>query len=48
MKFLSKGRLAVAIIVLVLVIDQIIKIKVKTSMCLHEMIHVTDWFSVNL
>ena len=46
MKFLSKGRLAVAIIVLVLVIDQIIKIKVKTSMCLHEMIHVTDWFYI--
>ena len=30
-----------------LVIDQIIKIQVKTSMCLHESIRVTDWFYIS-
>ena len=30
----------------VLLIDQIIKIWVKTSMTLHESIHVTDWFYI--
>lgn len=32
------------ITVLMLLIDQIIKISVKTSMRLHESIHITDWF----
>ena len=31
-------------ILVLLFIDQAIKIWVKTNMCLHESIHVTDWF----
>ena len=34
------------IIVAILLIDQAIKIWVKTSMTLHESIHVTDWFYI--
>lgn len=43
---LSKGWLATAIIVAVLIIDQAVKIWVKTHMYLGESIHVTDWFQV--
>lgn len=43
---MTKGRLAVLIIIAILVIDQIIKIWVKTSMTLHESIHITDWFYI--
>ena len=43
---LTKGRLAILIVVLVLVIDQIIKVLVKTSMFWHESIRVTDWFYI--
>jgi len=43
-KKLTKGQLSLSIIVSVLVIDQIIKIWVKTNMYWHESIHVTDWF----
>lgn len=42
--FLTQGRLAALIVFVVLVIDQAIKICVKTGMYLHESIHVTDWF----
>ena len=43
----SKKWLAVGLTVIVLlVIDQAIKIEVKTSMCLHESIRVTDWFYI--
>lgn len=45
-KYLSQGPLAALIVVAVLVIDQIIKISVKTSMYLHESIRVTDWFYI--
>ena len=45
-RLMTKGRLAVFIIVAILVIDQIIKIWVKTSMTLHESIHITDWFYI--
>ena len=45
-KFLTQGRLAAFIVVAVLVIDQLIKIAVKTSMFLHEHIRVTDWFYI--
>lgn len=34
------------IIVAILLIDQAIKICVKTSMTLHESIHITDWFYI--
>ncbi len=44
--FLSKGRLAVIVIAAILLIDQAIKIWVKTHMALHESIHVTDWFYI--
>lgn len=45
-EFLTDGRLAWIIIVAILLIDQIIKIEVKTSMCLGESIHITDWFYI--
>ena len=35
------------IIVAILLIDQAIKIWVKTSMTLHESIHITDWFYIS-
>lgn len=46
---LSYARIlsACALIVLILIIDQIIKIEVKTGMCLYESIRVTDWFYIN-
>ena len=43
---LTKGRMAILVVFAVLLIDQIIKIWVKTSMTLHESIHVTDWFYI--
>ncbi|WP_300726719.1 lipoprotein signal peptidase [uncultured Bacteroides sp.] len=45
-KFLTQGRLAALIVFAVLVIDQLIKIGVKTTMYLHESIHITDWFYI--
>ena len=38
--------MAVLVILAILLIDQAIKIWVKTSMTLHENIHVTDWFYI--
>ena len=43
---ITKGRLAALITVAILLVDQIIKIWVKTSMTLHESIHITDWFYI--
>lgn len=43
---LTKGRLSVLIVLGVLIIDQLIKIWVKTSMYWHESIRVTDWFYI--
>ena len=43
---LTKGRMAILVVIAVLLIDQMIKIWVKTSMTLHESIHVTDWFYI--
>ena len=45
-KICTNGRLATLIIVAILLIDQAIKIWVKTSMTLHESIHITDWFYI--
>ena len=45
-KLFTQGRLAFLIVAVILVIDQIIKIVVKTNMALHENIHVTDWFYI--
>lgn len=36
-----------ALTVVLLVIDQWIKVSVKTGMCLHESIRVTDWFYIS-
>lgn len=41
-----QGRLALIIILSVLVIDQIIKIVVKTGMSLGESIEITSWFKI--
>jgi len=43
---MTKGRLAALIVGAILLIDQAIKIWVKTSMTLHESIHVFDWFYI--
>ena len=43
---ITNGRLATLIVVAILLIDQAIKIWVKTSMTLHESIHVFDWFYI--
>ena len=45
-RLLTKGRVAVLVILAILLIDQTIKIWVKTSMTLHESIHITDWFYI--
>ena len=45
-KFLTKGQLSALILFAVLIIDQIIKIWVKTSMYWHESIKITDWFYI--
>lgn len=42
----KKGVLAIAVIFLVLFIDQVSKIWVKTHMALYDMIHITDWFKI--
>lgn len=43
---LTNGRMAIFIIIAILLIDQIIKIWVKTHMTLHESIMITDWFRI--
>ena len=45
-KICSKGGLAVGLVIAILIIDQLIKIWVKTSMHLHDSIHITDWFYI--
>lgn len=42
-----KGLTIGLIVLLLLVIDQVIKIEVKTGMYLHESIRVTDWFYIS-
>ena len=41
-----KAWTAVVIVVLILAVDQVIKIEVKQNMCLHESIRVTGWFYI--
>ncbi len=41
-----QSLLAVLIVAVILLADQVIKIWVKTHMCLGESIHVTDWFYI--
>jgi len=45
-KILTNGRMAVIIVIAILLIDQILKIWVKTNMHLHECITITDWFKI--
>ncbi len=42
----SKGYLALAVIILVIAIDQIVKIYVKTNFYLGESVEVTSWFKI--
>ena len=42
----KRGWLAVAIVMAVLIIDQVIKIWVKTHMMLHEQIELLSWFKI--
>lgn len=45
-KILTDGWLSVIIVAVILIIDQIIKITVKTNLCIGESIHITDWFYI--
>lgn len=43
---IGDGTLAAVLIALLIIIDQIIKIEVKTNMSLGESIHITSWFQI--
>ena len=43
---LTKGQISVLVILTVLIVDQIIKVLVKTNMYWHESIRITDWFYI--
>ncbi len=43
---LSKGYLALIIILAVIIIDQVLKVWVKTHFYLGESYHITDWFQI--
>lgn len=43
---LSKGQLSILIVLSILLLDQIIKIVVKTSMTYGDNIHITNWFYI--
>jgi len=43
---LKRGWLAVIMVLAILIIDQIIKIWVKTNMTLHEQIEILSWFKI--
>lgn len=45
--FKKRGLIVALLTVALLVIDQWIKISVKTGMCLHESIRITDWFYIS-
>lgn len=42
----KQSILAIVITLAILIIDQIIKIEVKTNFTLHESYHITDWFQI--
>lgn len=42
----NKGLVSIIIFIAVLIIDQIIKVEVKTGMFLGESIYITDWFQI--
>lgn len=43
----GKGLIVLLVVILLLVIDQVVKIEVKTNMTLHESIRITDWFYIS-
>ncbi len=45
-EFFTKGRIALLVIFSVLMVDQVIKVLVKTNMYWHQSIHVADWFQI--
>jgi signal peptidase II len=47
MKISNKAVGLTLFVLVLLVIDQVMKISVKTGMCLHESIRVTDWFYIS-
>ena len=44
--FMTQGRLAMLLIIVILLLDQIVKIWVKTHMTLHEQIEIFSWFKI--
>ena len=46
-QLLTRGRLAVLIVTAILLIDQIIKVWVKTHMSRGESIRIADWFYIH-
>lgn len=42
----TRGRMAILLVIAILAIDQAIKIWVKTNMTLHECIDITGWFKI--
>ena len=46
-RLLTGGKLSVIIIVVLLLIDQVIKILVKTNMMLYDTIEITSWFKIH-
>lgn len=42
----TRGRISVVIIAAVILIDQLIKVMVKTNMFMHERIKIADWFYI--
>ena len=45
-RLITRGRMAVILIIAILLVDQVIKVLVKTNMALHESIRVTDGFYI--
>ncbi|MDR2859984.1 MAG: lipoprotein signal peptidase [Mediterranea sp.] len=43
----TKGHIALFIVISVIVIDQIIKVLVKTNMYMYDSIRITDWFNIS-
>lgn len=42
----TRGKISVVIIAVVILIDQLIKVMVKTNMFMHERIKIADWFYI--
>jgi signal peptidase II len=45
-RVLTKGRMAILIVIAILLIDQVMKVWVKTNMTLYESIDITSWFKI--